>query len=92
MSVLKIIFFSLFVFLSACGGSSSTEAPEPGTTDNNTDDNSTAVGDNDLTDGSQGLEEGTNDKVDPVNDTRYTISGMYAVYYSEDDHDSDKPG
>lgn len=87
MSLLKVLLLSFSVFLTACGGAGGSK------------DNSTDVGSE--VESGDGLAGGTQDVIennpivtvtDPVEESKYTVSGLYAVYYSEDDDDRDKPG
>jgi hypothetical protein len=83
MSLLRITLLSFVVLLTACGGAGGSKG------------NSSEVGSGDgLAGGNQGVSE-SNPIVtvtDPVEESIYTVSGLYAVYYSEDDDDRDKPG
>ncbi|MEH6451336.1 MAG: hypothetical protein V7765_21925, partial [Oleispira sp.] len=87
MSLLKVLLLSFSVFLTACGGAG-------GSKDNSTDVGSEIESGDGLADGNQDVIE--NNPIvtvtDPVEESIYTVSGLYAVYYSEDDHDPDSPG
>lgn len=87
MSLLKVFLLSFAVFLTACDGAG-------GSKDNSTDVGSEVESDDGLAASNQEVIE-SNPIVtvtDPVEESKYTVSGLYAVYYSEDDDDRDKPG
>lgn len=87
MSLLKVFLLSFVVFLTACGGAGKSG------------DNSSRI-DSEL-DSGDGLADDNQESIEndpivtvtnPIEESIYTVSGLYAVYYSEDDHDPDSPG
>jgi hypothetical protein len=90
-SLLKVLLLSFTVFLTACGGAGGSK------------DNSSEVGTEVVSEvgSGVGLADGNQEVIesnpivtvtDPVEESIYTVSGLYAVYYSEDDHDPDRAG
>lgn len=79
--LLKVFLLSFVVSLTACGGGGGS-----------TGENSS------LNDGLKGENQEPTENIPisnvtpPQEDSKYTISDLYAVYYSEDDDDRDKPG